>query len=417
MKTLAIIAEYNPFHNGHVYQINKAKELTGADNVIAIMSGNFMQRGEASYWDKYTRAKMAGAFVDLVLELPAVYATGSAYDFATGAVTILDKLNTVDYLCFGAEYDDLETLQTIAEILVKEPEKYQMYLKDTLSSGLSFPVAREKAITLYILENCAINLSKEILQNILSEPNNILAIEYLCALLRINSKIKPILIKRTIANYHDDSLANSIASAKAIRSSIHESGTYSDCMNHVPESTYKLIQDTHNITSPVYTADLSALIQGARLQAEPNNICDFDQELVDRLNKLPISMSYDDLTAALSTKNRTNTRIARALIHYLLGYTTKDRDLFKENGYAFYANLLAFRKNKSALIKQINEHGRIKIITKKADYKAYLPEDHLHEALRMWDIDCKATTLYNSLVYNRYKNALPNDYQQSPIIL
>ena len=138
MKTLAIIAEYNPFHNGHFYQLHKAKEITGANRAIAVMSGNFLQRGIPAMWDKYLRANMAVlAGIDMVLELPFVYATGSAYDFAMGAIHMLNKLESIDYLCFGAETDDLAGMLSVARIFVEEPEEYKQALQTELANGKS----------------------------------------------------------------------------------------------------------------------------------------------------------------------------------------------------------------------------------------------------------------------------------------
>lgn len=195
MKTVAIIAEFNPFHNGHKYIVNQAKKITNSDYCISIMSGNFLQRGIPSMWDKYTRATIAvQEGIDLCLELPFPYATGSAYDFAMGAVSILNSLNSVDYLCFGAETDDLALFERITEILINEPDEYKTQLKTYLSQGLSFPSARSNALV-SILQDTSIS-------DLLSKPNNILALEYIHSLKKINSPIKPIIIKRIIANYH-----------------------------------------------------------------------------------------------------------------------------------------------------------------------------------------------------------------------
>ena len=167
---LGIIAEYNPFHNGHLYHLLKSKELTKDDYCIAIISGNFTQRGEASLVDKWAKTEMALANgVDLVLELPTLYATSSAENFAEGAIKILTSLKIVDHLSFGAETDNLSKLNIIANTLYKEPKEYKNILSDELNKGISFPKARENALVKFLNDN-----SYSI---ILNEPNNILVIE------------------------------------------------------------------------------------------------------------------------------------------------------------------------------------------------------------------------------------------------
>ncbi|MFQ9151713.1 MAG: nucleotidyltransferase family protein [Blautia sp.] len=174
MKVTGIIAEYNPFHQGHAYHLSRARELTGADRILVVMGGNFMQRGEPAIIDKYTRTEMAlrnGA--DLVLELPAASATGSAEYFAEGAVELLDASGVVNELCFGSELGELEPLEKAAELLLEEPEDYQELLRTELKKGKTFPEARETALSAFLPE-----------QSLLASPNNILAIEYIKALKR-----------------------------------------------------------------------------------------------------------------------------------------------------------------------------------------------------------------------------------------
>lgn len=190
MKVVGLIAEYNPFHNGHSYHIEMAKKLTGADYVVVVMSGDFVQRGTPAMIQKHARAKMAllgGA--DLVLELPVSYATATAEVFAYGGVKILDSFGVVDHICFGSECGNADLLMEIARILADEPEWYSATLKEHLKNGMSYPAARAAALPDY--------------QEILSEPNNILGIEYCKALLKLNSNITPVTITRQGAGYHD----------------------------------------------------------------------------------------------------------------------------------------------------------------------------------------------------------------------
>lgn len=187
---LAIIGEYNPFHNGHLYHLNEAKKVSNASYSIAIISGNFVQRGNVSIVDKWTKAKMAILNgIDLVLELPCIYSISSAENFASGAIRTLNSLKIVDTLSFGCELDDISILKEFAQILTDEPEEFKSLLSHELSKGISFPKARENALLMYLndIRRYA---------NVLSSPNNILAIEYLKALNMTNSSIEPLSIKR-----------------------------------------------------------------------------------------------------------------------------------------------------------------------------------------------------------------------------
>ena len=171
-KILGIIAEYNPFHNGHLYHLENSKKITGCEYTIAIISGNFTQRGSTSIVDKWQKTKMAlSNGIDLVIELPTLYAISSSENFADGAIKILNSLNIVDYLAFGTETNDISKLDKIAEILSDEPTEYKSILSNELKKGISFPKARENALSIY--------LNNDEYSNILSFPNNILGIEYL----------------------------------------------------------------------------------------------------------------------------------------------------------------------------------------------------------------------------------------------
>ena len=417
MKNIAIIAEYNPFHNGHMYHLNKAKELTGAEYSIALMSGSFLQRGTPAMWDKYTRANMAtSSGIDLVLELPYVYATGSAKDFATGAVCILDKLNTIQYLCFGAETDDITLLSDIADVINTEPPSYQKVLTDALSEGISYPHARAMGIV------ATIGCDNQEIANVINQPNNILAIEYIAALKRIGSSIEPIIIKRQSAMYHDETLYGSISSATAIRASISANSFHMDTIkNDIPAPVYQILQDKYLNTWPITSSLLTPYLQSCLLNPiNYNEICDISEDFANKLLKLTPVTNYQDAIDVLTSKDLTNTRINRCLIHLLLNYKELHRKLFIDNGYGLYANILSFRKASSQLIKTINLESSIPIITKKADFEKCLlnyPYINLDIAKIMWEYDTKATNLYNCLVYNSYGTKLPNDYNtQIPII-
>ncbi len=416
MKNLAIIAEYNPFHNGHMYHLNKARELTGGDCSVALMSGSFLQRGVPAMWDKYTRASLAtSAGIDLALELPFAYATGSAKDFATGAVKILDKLNSIDYLCFGAETDNLALLTEIADVINQEPDLYKEQLSQALSKGASFPQARAKALSTYLAS------SNQELDMVINQPNNILAIEYIAALRRCSSSIQPVVIKRSKAMYHDQTLYGSISSATAIRADIESKDFNIDSIRaDLPEQVTNIIEKDYMKTWPIDCNDLTPYIQASLLNPiNYSEICDISEDLANKLYKLSPVTNYQDTINALSSKDLTATRINRSIIHLLLDYKEAHRSLFIDKDYGLYANILSFRRDSSQLIKYINQQTDIPLITKKADFErcfADFSELSLDIAKVMWSYDTRATQLYNCLVYNRYGTILPNDFNiQLPI--
>ena len=385
--------------------------LSHADHVIALMSGNFLQRGSIALWDKYTRAEMAVADgFDLSLELPFVYATGSARDFADGAVAILSKLHAIDYLAFGVEQAEPEMFDEIAEILVEEPENYQLALKQALKNGASYPKARQMAIAT-ICGDSAVAL--------LETPNNTLALSYLCAIRKLNAHIKPIFIKRISNDYHDTDLQAQISSATAIRTALTEGTDVSALASQVPPTTYLRM----NAPDHTYLSDamLTPFVQACRLR-EPDlsDICDMSPALADKLQRTPYTIDYEVLVEQLKTKDITRSRIARALLHLLLGYTESNRQKFIDSGYACYANILALKKESSGLIRRLHAASEIPVITKKADFDSVLsayPATLAGPAHTMWQYDLRATELYNCIYYNHYGITLPNDYTRKLPVL
>ena len=411
MSNVAVIAEFHPYHNGHHYLFEEAMSLSHADHAVALMSGNFLQRGSIALWDKYTRAEMAVADgFDLCLELPFVYATGSARDFADGSVAILSKLHAIDYLAFGVEQAEPEVFEQMAEILTEEPENYQIALKQALKNGASYPKARQMAIAAICGDSAAA---------LLDTPNNTLALSYLCAIRKLQADIKPIFIKRISNDYHDTNLQAQISSATAIRAALSAGSDVSTLASQVPATTY-LRMDTPNHT---YLSDamFTPFVQASRLR-EPDlsDICDISPALADKLQHAPYPIDYETLVEQLKTKEITRSRIARALLHLLLGYTESDRQKFIEFGYAYYANILALKKESSSLIRQLHEASGIPVITKKADFDSMFtayPAINTELARTMWQYDLRATELYNCIYYNHYGITLPNDYTRKLPVL
>ena len=248
-KVLGIIGEYNPFHNGHLYHLEQSKQLTGSTYTVAIMSGNFTQRGSTSLIDKWSKTEAAiQSGIDLVIELPVLYATSSAENFADGAIKILNSLKVVDYVSFGAEASDIEVLNQFADILYHEPKQYKTMLSHELSKGLSFPKARENALLMYLND-----IRKY--ANVLSSPNNILGIEYLKALKRQKSNIKPVSITRYESGYNDIAYSGNIASATAIRNIIKNDG-FDILSRLLPAPSYSILIE--NMKRGHIVPDLSA---------------------------------------------------------------------------------------------------------------------------------------------------------------
>lgn len=421
MKTAGIIAEYNPFHNGHLYQIQELRKRTDTDFIIIIMSGNFVQRGEPAIFDKYTRAHtalLAGA--DLVLELPAVFSTSSAEDFASCAVTLLDKLGVADLLCFGSECGDLKPLFSAANLLLEEPDEYKKILKAGINRGESFPAAREKAI-------CAC-LSKEFSESslILSSPNNILGIEYQKALLKRNSSITPYTIVRTGHGYHDQELSRTgaFASASAIRKAVSE-GRSNEIIGQVPWSYESICSHT----PPIFPNDLSGLFNYRllTLAAEARNLTEFTDispELADRIkNKTLENASFTGRIEQLKTKQYTYTRISRGLLHILLGITKELTSSLRNQDYALYARVLGFRKESAPLLTAIKKNSQIPLITKTADGEKILSDYHWSSdetrasAIRSFHCDLYCAHVYESLAFQKNNMGRRNEFNHPIVIL
>ncbi|MBQ4536297.1 MAG: nucleotidyltransferase [Lachnospiraceae bacterium] len=411
MKVNGIIAEYNPFHNGHKFHLEDAKDRNHADYTIVVMSGNFVQRGAPALLDKYSRARMAllnGA--DLVLELPCLYATSSAEFFATGAVSLFDKLGVIDHLCFGSECGDISILERIARILLEEPESYAKLLRSYLKQGLSYPVARTNALIQY-------DPSLSGYKDVLSSPNNILGIEYLKALIRRNSRIQPDTTLRIGSSYHDKRLGKNHCSALAIRHAIFSEHNKDFLREQMPDTAYDILKSALDTSVLFQANDLSAALHYKLLSEKEtgySGYLDVSQELSDRIrNSLYNFTDYDSFCDLLKSKDMTYTRISRCLLHILLGMTNNDMALGKELDYVPYARVLGFRKDSSALLTAIKEKASIPLITKLADAGNILDEkafSFLQNEIRMNDI-------YLSMTATKTGNPATNEYSTPIVIL
>ncbi|KXG76004.1 nucleotidyltransferase [Thermotalea metallivorans] len=411
MKVLGLITEYNPFHNGHKYHLEESKRITGATHTIAVMSGNFLQRGEPAITNKWFRAEMAvREGIDLVIELPFAYACNSAEYFAFGAVSLLHHLNIVDFLCFGSEEGNMEKLKKICRILVQEPEDYQQYLKQFLSQGLPFPKAREQALARYFMD--------ESIGTLLQSPNNILGVEYIKSLLKLNSPIQPFTIKRIKAPYHSREIIHDICSATAIRSYL----SCADCdirsLSKVmpPGSFHAFARSLETGFGPIRYSDFDTLIlyNLRRISTEDlRKIQDIGEGLENRIKAAAIkSTSVHELFSAIKTKRYTMTRLQRILIHSLLGLQKNHVCSFNRSGGAQYGRILAFSQNSGELIRVLKKKSAIPIVTN--INKESLTTD---VAKQMLAFDLMATDIY-SLAYPKMENRRGGwDYSQKPFIL
>lgn len=401
MKTVGIIAEYNPFHNGHAYHIQKAKELTGADFCVVVMSGDFVQRGMPALMDKHLRASCALAGgADLVLELPVCYAVSSAEYFANGAVALLDRLGVVDSLCFGSECGDIDVLTQFAEELLSESPSFKKELDHKLRLGSSYPQARNAA-----LEASAPHLTAY--TNVLSTPNNILGIEYCKAILALESRIVPCTVKRAGASYHDNSLESSFCSAQAIRESLRLPEIPKTAKKQAPSYAREIAEDAYLKTYPIFSDDISQLVHYSLLTRNASGFTDYpdiDRELSDRIRKqLPKYHDFESFCELLKSKNRTYVRISRSLLHILLDIRKEDFARYREEGPVFYARMLGFRESAAPLLSAIKEKAQIPLLSKLADAEKQLAPT----ALSMLEKDIYASHIYQSVVRHKFPETDP----------
>lgn len=385
-KVLGIVAEYNPFHNGHLYHLNESKKQAGADYSVCVMSGNFTQRGDTAIIDKWSRTEMAlKNGIDLVIELPVVYSISSAENFAYGSMSVLDKLGIVDTVSFGSEVGDLTILDSIAEILCTEPKEYVSLLNHELSRGISFPKAREKALLMYLND-----IRKY--ANVLSNPNNILGIEYLKALRNLKSNLTPMTIKRKDSDYNSTAIKDGFASSTAIRKIITKPSSLSKV---VPEETFSIIDNK---------------IKHGQIV---NGLSTFEKEILYKLRIIPVEWIADlpdvseglehaiknaanscnnvaDLVSLVKSKRYTQTRIQRILLYALLDITKQDMENSKKG--VPYIRVLGMTENGKQLLSSIvTRNKKLNIITSP---KKFMDHSNNKISKSLFAKDMLATNIY-----------------------
>lgn len=381
MKIAGIVVEYNPFHNGHVLHLNETRRVTGADYVVGVMSPDYVQRGVPAMLDKHTRTRMALAGgVDLILELPVCYATGSAERFAQGAMGILHGLGCVTDCCFGSESGDLDTFWEIGQILVQEPAVYQDLLGNFLKQGDSFPLARRKALCIY---------GKPDWETFLASPNNILGLAYVRQLIKLSSTIKPVIVTRFGNDYHEETLTGIISSATAIRKALRKGTDIESIRDQFPEEVFSLLQKWMAKNKICHEDDFSLLLQYKLLQESKDHLCtymDVSEDLAHRIvNHLNGFQTFSQFADQLKTRELTRTRINRALLHVLLHI----QELEPIN----YVRVLGFREGAQPLLRHLKKNSTLSLVTKISDmnynpFAANLysrvachdrPENYVHE--------------------------------------
>ena len=439
MKVAGIITEYNPFHNGHKYQIDQVRDQTGADYIVVIMSGNFLERGVPAITDKYTRAQMAlSCGADLVLELPSLWATASAERFAAAGVDLLASTGVVDTICYGTEQPDSALMQRIVRILVEagsdtdattnplandsnayytDATTYNKKIITLQKDGFSYPAARARALS-ELLTDC----DEETVLNFLSTPNNILALEYEKAIAKWNVTHKKNIygygIQRVGGGYHDETVHAQYSSATAIRRLLLEDATATDhatLKTQVPAFVYEQLQKGASCGSLMDTDAFSGALY-ARLWTYRGmgytQFADCNTELSNKIaNQLDQFTSFTAFAALLKTREVTYTRVCRVLLHILLDIRQDDYTNFAPDD--AYLRVLGFRRDASALLSAIKKEASLPLVTKMADASSMLSEKS--NALLARDI--AAADLYRSIRTIRTGQASRNEFSQPLTII
>ena len=376
MNVIGLIAEYNPIHLGHIYQINKIKEIYPNSIIILITNTTFTQRGEVSILNKWNKALLSlNNNIDLVVELPFVYATQSADIFAKGALYILNKLK-IDTLVFGSESNDIDKLINIAKIQLGNKE-YDNIVKEYLSNGINYPTALSKAL-------------KDTLNYTTDKPNDLLGISYIKEILRNNYNIKPVSIKRT-NNYHGTEINNSIANASLLRN-MYNSNQNID--NYIPKNTTKYLYK--NLTNESYYSYLKYKIITEKDLSIYQTV---DEGIENRIKKvINKSNTWEELVKNIKTKRYTYNKINRMLIHILTNLTKEEA----KNSKIDYIRILGFNKKGKQHLNNIKKELDIPIIT---NYKPNIS--------KLLDIELRTTSIYTLPLKDNLEEL---EYKQKPII-
>ncbi len=414
MKAVGLVTEYNPFHNGHLYHLNKAMELTGADISVAVMSGDFVQRGEPAVLDKYTRTSMAlNSGVNLVAELPVNYAVSSAESFAAGALKVLDYIKA-DSIAFGSESGDIERLSKLAHILCDNEDTLYKEISKYTANGISYAAARQKVVE---------KLTDKDTAAMLTSSNNILAVEYLKAIIKNNYAIKPYTVQRQGDSYNDTDIRSEYASATALRENLKAD----NISEYIPVKAGLILSSNTNyiypddITEALFTRLLDILFaSNYDKNVFIENVMqypDVSKEIAGRLYKSAMDMitrtvpqrseskdnwafSFGSLCEHIKTKEVPLSRIKRVLVRITLGLDKKRMEKYTNEP---YIRVLGFDKKGQEYLSYIRKTVEVPLITKTADYKEMLLDD-IH-----------AANIYNMIVAGKYGVKELGDFVRGPV--
>lgn len=416
MQITGIIAEYNPFHNGHAFQLARARKETGADYIIVIMSGNFVQRGAPALLDKFVRAEMAlleGA--DLVVELPPIWSCASAEYFAAAGIRLLYQLGCVNTLCYGCETPSLDIYTKLCAILIDETPQYQQLLARSLKSGCGFARARENAL-LSLLSDADAAAAAQILKN----PNNILALEYLKAIAKESADKKtsqmhvhPIL--RQGQGYHSDLLHDSLASASAIRRFLANdpAADVRILQQVLPAASCRLLLDYRKRHPFLYENDCSQMLHYCLIKnaaAGFSQYADCTPQLSRRIcRNLKDYNGFTNFCTQIKSKNIAYTRISRVLLHILLDIRQDSYTYWQNRSYVPYARMLGFRKESKELLTHLKKTSSIPLLSRAADAEKILPDA---DAVSFFHQHLFADAVYRALALEKGGCHIRQEYEQ-----
>lgn len=421
MHVTGIIAEYNPFHNGHAWHLKRAKEETGADYVMIAMSGNFVQRGTPALLDKYVRAEMAlSGGADLVLELPPVWSTASAEYFAGAGVALLGQLGCVNTLCYGCETVDSDLYSVICNQIVRETPVYQKKLINLLKEGYNYAKARERAVCEMLPD-----IQSSRIARLLGHPNNILALEYQKAVLQSPFAMCLHPVGRAGQGYHSQECTGRMSSATAIRRLLRETGNLRTAgisagkiIRNMPADTWRLLCDWQDQYAFLYEEDCSQMLYYALLAGSADGFESYADCTLDFSRKILKSLyrytDFTDFCAQLKSKDITHARIRRILLHILLNIRQDDYTYWRSRFYVPYARVLGFRRASARLLTEIKNHSAIPLISSAADAKNILLNKN---SISFFAKNLFADDVYHGIVAGKSSRPAQNEFQKQIVIL
>jgi predicted nucleotidyltransferase len=401
LRATGVVVEHNPFHNGHLYHIKESRKKTGADVVIAVMSGNFLQRGEPALVDKWSRTEMAlQGGVDIVIELPYVFSTAQASDFAKGAIAILEAAGCTDF-CFGSEQGSIEPFINSYKLITSQHKSYQNSINQFMKTGMSYPKALNEAYAELIKEQNQTFVD-------LSQPNNILGYHYIESAFKQNASIQPVTIQRIVSGYHDDVLAGqTIASATGIRKIIFNEQGISDLSILLPTaSLFKIIEWQNHIGSFGSWQHFYPFLRFQIIRTSMEQlalIAEVTEGIEYLLKEAAIkSNTFEEFMEIVKSKRYTWTRIQRMLTHIYTGFTWDD---LRQHSSPTYLRLLGMTEMGQRYLNENKKNLSLPLISRVGGIK---------DSLLSYDI--KATDLYTLGIQSKaIENPIGRDYRQPPI--